>query len=167
MRKRHIETKQNVMWGTLLTCWKACSWLRSHSCKNYCHVLPGQFKIGATGGTLLPLQKSSAKRAGYLAGHGLVIMVRRLWVPQVFYYMWYWDIIPEHNVSELLLKQRSTSIHGNAWVILLVLLTLCVARALGTVWFYPQGVNSAEPYCLIICWRSDGLTNGRDQLTLM
>ena len=48
--------------------------------KTYCHVLPGWFKIGATGGTLLPLQKSSAKRAGHLAGPGLVNMIRELWV---------------------------------------------------------------------------------------
>ena len=26
--------KQNAMWGTLLTCWKACSWLRSLGCEN-------------------------------------------------------------------------------------------------------------------------------------
>ena len=48
--------------------------------KNNCHVLPGWFKIGATGGTLLPLQKSSAKWAGHLAGPGLVNMIRELWV---------------------------------------------------------------------------------------
>ena len=48
--------------------------------KTYCHVLPGWFKIGATGGTLLPHQKSSAKWAGHLAGPGLVNMIRELWV---------------------------------------------------------------------------------------
>ena len=25
--------KQNAMWGTLLTCWKVCSWLRSLGCE--------------------------------------------------------------------------------------------------------------------------------------
>ena len=48
--------------------------------KTYCHVLPGWVKIGATGGTSLPLQKSSAKWAGHLAGPGLVNMIRELWV---------------------------------------------------------------------------------------
>ena len=43
-------------------------------------MLPGWFKIGATGGTLLSLQKSSAKWAGHLAGPGLVNMIRALWV---------------------------------------------------------------------------------------
>ena len=48
--------------------------------KTYCHVLPGWFKIGATGGTLLSLQKSSAKWAWHLAGPGLMNMIRELWV---------------------------------------------------------------------------------------
>ena len=48
--------------------------------KNYCHVLPGWFTIGATGDTLLPVQMSSAKWAGHLTGPGLVNMIRELWV---------------------------------------------------------------------------------------
>ena len=80
MREKHIEINRMPCEAHYWPAEKLVHGWEALVVKTYCHVLPGWFKIGATGGTLLSLQKSSAKWAGHLAGPGLVNMIRALWV---------------------------------------------------------------------------------------
>ena len=78
MREKHIEINRIPCEAHYWPAEKLVHGWEAMVVKTYSHVLPGWFKIGATGGTLSPLQKSSAKWAGHLAGPGLVNMIREL-----------------------------------------------------------------------------------------
>ena len=80
MREKHIEINRMPCEAHYWPAEKLFHGWEALVVKTYCHVLPGWFKIGATGGTLSPPQKSSAKWAGHLAGPGLVNKIRELWV---------------------------------------------------------------------------------------